>query len=124
MKRWRISKEFHFSASHVLTGLADGHPCGRLHGHNYVLKVTLQGFQLDDVGFVRDYNELKPIKAFVDDVLDHRHLNEVFPDINPTVELMSERIYSLFKPFFPDLYSIEMSETPKTSCEYVSNDYH
>ena len=36
-----ISKEFHFSASHRLEGLHDGHPCGRMHGHNYVVEIEL-----------------------------------------------------------------------------------
>ena len=38
-----ISKEFHFSASHQLFGLKEGHPCGRLHGHNYIVKIFLSG---------------------------------------------------------------------------------
>lgn len=113
-----ISKEFHFSSSHRLAGLPPDHPCARHHGHNYVLRVFLAAEEPDHIGFVQDYNELRLIKEFVDDALDHRHLNEVFPNLNPTVENMSRRIYDLFKPAFPKLVAIEMSETPKTSCRY------
>lgn len=111
-----ISKEFHFSASHILHGLKDGHPCGRLHGHNYILKFHLKG-EPNEIGFVQDYNELEPIKKWIDDTLDHKHLNDVF-DFNPTVEFMSKYIFDLFKKDFPKLVAIHMSETPKTNCLY------
>lgn len=111
-----ISKEFQFSASHQLVGLYDGHPCGRMHGHNYSVKVFLRG-ELDKNGFVQDYNDLKPISDWVDDILDHRNLNEVF-DFQTTVENMSKFIFDKFKPLFPLLFAVEMSETPKTNCRY------
>ena len=71
---FRISKEFHFSASHQLTQMPDDHPCARLHGHNYVVVLELQGEALNPYGFVRDYLELKAFKDYIDDTLDHRHL--------------------------------------------------
>jgi 6-pyruvoyltetrahydropterin/6-carboxytetrahydropterin synthase len=112
-----ISKEFHFSASHRLEGLHHDHPCARMHGHNYIIKIFLKG-EPDKVGFVQDYNELKPIKDYIDNVLDHRHLNDVFPMDNPTVENMSRILFHYFKQDFPLLHAIEMSETPKTNCRY------
>ena len=111
-----ISKEFHFSASHVLSGLSENHPCSRLHGHNYVLTVYLKG-EPDEVGFVVDYRKLQLIKEFVDNTLDHRHLNDVF-DCNTTVENMSKKIFWLFKEQFPCLSAVALSETPKTRCIY------
>lgn len=111
-----ISKEFHFSASHILFGLPLGHPCSRMHGHNYVLRVFLRG-PLNVHGFVVDYRALEPIKKYVDDELDHRHLNDVFA-LQPTVENMSRFIYEKFKPMFLELVAVEMSETPKTCCRY------
>jgi 6-pyruvoyltetrahydropterin/6-carboxytetrahydropterin synthase len=111
-----ISKEFHFSASHILLGLSGGHPCGRMHGHNYVLRVFLRG-ELNIHGFVVDYRDLEPIKKYVDDELDHRHLNDVFA-MQPTVENMSKAIYEMFVDRFPQLVAVEMSETPKTLCRY------
>lgn len=113
-----ISKEFHFSASHVLEGLEQGHPCGRLHGHNYILKIFLKGEKTPPAGFVVDYRNLEPIKHYVDSQLDHKHLNDVFPDMNPSVENMSEHIFNIWKPHYPQLIAIEMSETPKTNCRY------
>jgi 6-pyruvoyltetrahydropterin/6-carboxytetrahydropterin synthase len=111
-----ISKEFHFSASHQLLGLHTDHPCGRMHGHNYIIRVFLKG-TLNKEGFVQDYGELKPIAQWIDETLDHKHLNDVF-DFQTSVENISKYIYDLFKPQFPLLYAIEMSETPKTNCRY------
>jgi len=111
-----ISKEFYFSASHQLQGLIKDHPCGRMHGHNYTLKVFLKG-EINQEGFVQDYGELKPISDWVIQNLDHKHLNEVF-DFQTSVENLTKYIYDLFKPQFPLLFAVEMSETPKTNCRY------
>lgn len=114
---FQISKEFHFSASHQLNGLPGGHQCGRLHGHNYILRVVLASSKLDRNGFVQDYGELNPIKEYIDRNLEHKHLNDVF-EFNTTVENMSRFIYKLFKTQFPLLKAIELCETPKTQCRY------
>jgi 6-pyruvoyltetrahydropterin/6-carboxytetrahydropterin synthase len=74
---YTITKQFSFSASHVLDHLPEGHPCARLHGHNYVVELVLRSGDLNGDGFVRDYNELAIFKNFVDEKLDHRHLDDV-----------------------------------------------
>ena len=113
---YTISKEFYFSASHQLEGLIKDHPCGRIHGHNYTLKVFLKG-DINKEGFVLDYSDLKPISDWVDQTLDHKDLNEVF-NFQTSVENMSKYVYDLFKTQFPLLFAVEMSETQKTNCRY------
>ena len=54
---YRISKQFTFSASHELAQMPDGHPCKRVHGHNYVVEVELSSIRLDDYGMILDYHE-------------------------------------------------------------------
>lgn len=114
---FKISKEFHFSASHQLNGLEADHQCARLHGHNYIVKLVLQDSALNEVGFVRDYGDLKEFKRYVDDVLDHRHLNDVF-DFNTTAELMAFHLFTKFADVYPQLSAVLISETPKTWSEY------
>jgi 6-pyruvoyltetrahydropterin/6-carboxytetrahydropterin synthase len=119
---YRISKEFHFSASHQLHGLRDGHPCGRVHGHNYIVRVSLSGSDLDQHGFLLDYNDLKPFGKWLDDAIDHRHLNDVLP-IQPSAENMA-RIFAAEVRDRLDIpsgvqVSVAISETPKTWAEWI-----
>jgi 6-pyruvoyltetrahydropterin/6-carboxytetrahydropterin synthase len=115
-----IQKEFSFSASHVLAHLPDDHPCARLHGHNYVVSLELSADDdaLNSAGFVRDYRELDAFKRWVDEILDHRHLNEVMADVNPSAEHIARWIYLSWRENLPELTAIRVSETPKTWAEY------
>ena len=114
---FRISKKFSFSASHVLEHLPEEHPCARLHGHNYVVTVHLKSETLDECGFVKDYHALKPVRQFIDVTLDHRHLNDCMT-CPPTSENIARFLYERFQPEIPELYAVEVSETPQTSCIY------
>jgi len=113
---YTISKEFHFSASHQLHGLPDGHQCGRLHGHNYIVVAVLASNTLDATGFVRDYGQLTAIKDYIDSKLDHRHLNDVFDC--PTAENMAEALFDKFRLLYSELVAIRISETTRTWAEY------
>jgi len=112
-----ITKEFSFSAAHQLTQLSEGHPCSRVHGHNYKVKVELKSNDLDKQGMVQDYGELKPIKDWIDQTLDHKNLNNIVPR-DPTAENIAIWIYSLWKSSFPLLSAVEVSETDKTWARY------
>jgi len=114
---YKISKQFSFSASHILDLLPEGHPCARLHGHNYKVTVHLKSETLDEYGFVKDYNDLKTVKQFIDEKLDHRHLNDCISE-PPTSENIARFLFDRFKPEIPELYAVEVSETPQTSCFY------
>jgi 6-pyruvoyltetrahydropterin/6-carboxytetrahydropterin synthase len=117
---YKISKQFSFSASHILEGLPQEHPCSRLHGHNYVVTVHLRAGQLNSAGFVKDYRELDGVKKYIDSTLDHRHLNDVLP-FNPTAENMAKYLYDVFVKDIPELYAVEVSETPKTTAIYEAD---
>lgn len=114
---YKISKQFAFSASHILEGLPQEHPCSRLHGHNYMITVHLRADSLNDVGFVKDYRDLDNVKKYIDNTLDHRHLNDIIP-FNPTAENIAKHLYDIFKTEIPELYAVEVSETPKTTAIY------
>lgn len=123
-----ITKEFHFSASHQLTHLLatqPHHPCARLHGHNYVVAVSIIGDNLDSNGFLLDYNDLLWFKTYIDEVLDHRHLNEVFGDsIKTTAENMAQHFHTQISLWLESLsfkyraLRVMVSETPKTEATY------
>ena len=115
---FRITKEFHFSASHQLTRLPATHQCARLHGHNYIVVVELAASALDEFGFVRDYEELSILKRYIDDSFDHRHLNEVLGHDAVTAEYLAKHFYEWCKAKLPETTAVRVSETPKTWAEY------
>lgn len=114
---FEIEKEFHFSASHQLEHLPANHQCARLHGHNYKVVVVLGSEQLNEDGFVVDYGELKDLKTYIDDVLDHRHLNDIF-DFYTTAENMARFLYDFCKSRWKETIEVKVSETPKTWATY------
>lgn len=116
--RYTISKDFAFSASHQLDGLPEDHPCSRLHGHNIIVRVELQASFLHQPGFILDYREMEPFKKYIDDELDHRHLNDIV-DFNPTAELMTQFLYKKIRYEYGwPVSSVGWSETPKTWAFY------
>jgi 6-pyruvoyltetrahydropterin/6-carboxytetrahydropterin synthase len=88
-----------------------------MHGHNYVVTVHLKAETLNEYGFVRDYKALHIVKTYIDATLDHRCLNDVMP-VHPTAENIARLIYERFERELPELYAVEVSETPQTSCMY------
>ena len=118
---WSISKDFTFSASHQLHGLPDGHQCGRVHGHNYTVRVALHGDRLDGHGFILDYGELAPFGRWLDANVDHRHLNDVF-GFQPSAELLAQHLHAVLHSQVPVPAGVEVtvavSETPKSWAEY------
>lgn len=117
-----IAKRFAFSASHALTAVPEGHKCRRIHGHNYEVEIMCAAEELDERGMVADFFDLDPVKEFIDETVDHRHLNDVIPG-EPTAERLAWWLYeSLKTELAPDLTSrivaVRVHETPKTWAEY------
>ena len=115
---FKITKRFSFSASHQLFGLPEGHACARLHGHNYEVEVELSSPTLNQHGFVRDYHELKALKIYIDEKIDHRHLNDIFGNDHVTAEHMAKHFYDWCKSQWSEVSAVRLSETPKTWAEY------
>lgn len=121
---YSITKDFAFSASHRLKGLDPGHQCGRLHGHNYQVRVQLVAPLLDHHGFVFDYGDLAPFKTWIDTTVDHQDLNQVWPELgNPTAENLARHLQAVVvrvcKVEDTVTVSVGVSETPKTWAWYV-----
>jgi 6-pyruvoyltetrahydropterin/6-carboxytetrahydropterin synthase len=139
MSTYRISKDFAFSAAHMLSGLPEDHQCSRLHGHNYKVRVVLEG-PLVPPGFVRDYGDLSLFRRYLDDNFEHRFLGygDLYfnqPDtpytgaailgvvqFNPTAENLAKYFYDWIKPRFPEVVAVGVSETDKTWAYYDSGE--
>jgi 6-pyruvoyltetrahydropterin/6-carboxytetrahydropterin synthase len=92
---YEVTIETAFSGAHVLRGYAG--KCGRLHGHNWKVAVTVATERLDDVGMALDFSRLKDETRAVLAQVDHTHLNEVFPftELNPTAENIARWVWEL-----------------------------
>ena len=97
---------------------AADHQCARLHGHNYIVEVELSADELDEHGFVRDYHDLAPLKRYIDESFDHRHLNDVLGHDQVTAEYLARHFYDWCKARLPETSAVRVSETPKTWAEY------
>jgi 6-pyruvoyltetrahydropterin/6-carboxytetrahydropterin synthase len=86
-----VKKEF--SSAHILVG----HPgaCKRMHGHNWVVEAKVEGDQINKIGMVIDFKDIKNELEKIISKLDHRYLNDLEPFIenNPTAENISKYIY-------------------------------
>lgn len=119
---YRVSKRFGFSASHILHDLGENHPCSRLHGHNYEVEVVAEAVELDHRGFVVDFHELDDVKRWINETLDHRHLNDVL-DGQPSAEALARFVYdwcrkNLPPPVAERISAVRMWETPRAWAEY------
>lgn len=121
---FRISKDFEFSAAHQLNGLSALHPCSRLHGHNYIVRIVIDSEVVDDVGFVIDYAKFDWFKRLLDTEYDHRNLNSIVM-FNPTAENLARHFCSKVMKWLDETYSdrvfvinVGVSETPKTWAFY------
>lgn len=113
-----VTKQYHFSSSHQLFGLAEDHPCSRLHGHNYIVEIELAAETLNKHGFVRDYREMDILKTYIDEKIDHRHLNDIFGQDGTTAEKLAQHFYEWCKQRWPEVTAARVSETPKTWATY------
>jgi 6-pyruvoyltetrahydropterin/6-carboxytetrahydropterin synthase len=116
-----ICKQFTFSASHQLDHLPEDHKCARLHGHNYTAELVLAASSLNEYDFVVDYGDLELFRKFIDERLDHRHLNDVVP-YRTTAENIAKWLFEVACSLFPQTVAVRVSETPKTWAEWNIGD--
>ncbi len=72
-----VFKDFQFAAAHAIRGHTRG--CENLHGHNYRVRVHVAADQLDELGMVLDFADLKAVVQEVLGPFDHRVINDIPP---------------------------------------------
>jgi len=88
-----IFKDYSFSAAHSIRGHTGG--CENLHGHNYRVRVHVAATELDALGMVVDFADLRAAQDEVLSPFDHQVINEIppFDERNTTAELFSEYVF-------------------------------
>ena len=147
MRRIRITKEFRFEMAHALWNY-DG-LCRNLHGHSYILRVTVVGEPIDNesnpkLGMVMDFGDLKSIvKSEILDSLDHsivlskssdveavKQLSQmaertIVVDYQPTCENLLLDFAEKIKRRLPaniELFSLRLNETANSYAEWYASD--
>jgi 6-pyruvoyltetrahydropterin/6-carboxytetrahydropterin synthase len=128
---FEVSVDETFSAGHALRGYKG--KCENPHGHNYKVRVTVQGPQLDSIGLLFDFVHLKQVLHGVIDGMDHKYLNDQPPfiELNPSAENIAKYLYDEVSrglkqivPAVPDaknaprITSVTVWETDITSATY------
>jgi|SRR5574344_2910498 6-pyruvoyltetrahydropterin/6-carboxytetrahydropterin synthase len=146
MQTVRITKEFRFESAHALTRY-DG-KCRHIHGHSYILYVTVKGIPICDAdspkdGMLMDFTDLKAI--INDNILGRYDHSLIMCEGSPLSEEISEYYGNVITvPFRPTcenlvihfaslindalksksvtLYSLRLHETASSYAEWFADD--
>ncbi len=118
----RIFKSFTFEAAHRLPHVPEGHQCGRMHGHSYVVELRLEGRLDPRQGWVRDFGEVSAAFRPLLERLDHAMLNDLPGLENPTCENLARWMWRALRPALPELREILVRETASAGCVYGGED--
>ena len=86
-----IFKEFTFEAAHHLPHVPPAHPCARVHGHSFTLRVSVSGPLDPQAGWVVDFADIIGAVGPMIAELDHHDLNEIPGLDNPTTGSCSRK---------------------------------
>ena len=128
-----ITKQFKFCAAHKYWNDSWTHDKNyevfgddiKVHGHNYVLDITVTGPIDEDSGFVFDIQKLKKIvDTHVVSVIDHSQIQEDikwFEGKQPSTENMVFFIWNKIQDKIPSgaiLHCVKLRETPTIFTKY------
>lgn len=141
----RITKEFRYEGAHALYNY-DG-KCRNIHGHSYVMYVTVKGTPIDDDsdcknGMLLDFSDFKRIvndtiiekfdhalvlrsEAPVAFELANAYEKVVLVDFQPTCENLIAYFASVIWSHLPEnveLHSIRLHESPSSFVEWYAQD--
>ena len=118
-----VTIEKDFNAAHFLREYRG--KCENLHGHRYVVRVTVKSDKLDQIGLAYDFTTLKQYLGEILARFDHRCLNDIppFDKINPSSENIATTIFKKLKPKLKresaTIDKIEVWESPTSRVTYT-----
>lgn len=120
-----IAKRFTFDAAHCVPTMPDGHKCRRQHGNTYEVEFVLRG-KIPESGILLDYSDIATAWAPVNEILDHRNLNDIAGLEVPTTENLVVWVFRWFytndtrdvaQQFWALLKTIRIKESATTWAE-------
>ncbi|HEV2800443.1 MAG TPA: 6-carboxytetrahydropterin synthase QueD [Pyrinomonadaceae bacterium] len=120
---FEVMIERNFSSAHQLRGYKG--KCENLHGHNYKIEIYARGRELDNIGLLVDFGDLKSAADEIVQYLDHRNINELPPfdaELNPSAENLARYILEHVAARVGDarvqVYKVRCYETPTSVATY------
>jgi 6-pyruvoyltetrahydropterin/6-carboxytetrahydropterin synthase len=134
---FRVTREISFCYGHRLLNY-DG-KCRHLHGHNGRALITLESPQLDGLGMVVDFSQIKRVVGtWINDTLDHKMIlhkddpvlaylrqqgEPIFVlDTNPTAENIARMIYEYTAAQGFPVVEVRLWETDDSFATYCGSD--
>ena len=113
-----------FSAGHALRGYRG--KCENPHGHNYKVRIVIEGPGLNSIGLLYDFTQLKGVIREIIGGVDHKFLNDQAPFdvVNPSAENIAKFFYEETKrhmmaaPEEAQIAAVTVWETDTTSATY------
>src|SRR3974377_67695 len=90
---FEVSVEQTFAAGHSLREYKG--KCENVHGHNYRVRVTVSGQEVNRIGLIVDFVDLKKQVRAIVERLDHQFINDLepFTVLNPSAENLAKYFY-------------------------------
>ncbi len=116
-----LQVEGDFASAHQLRGYRG--KCENLHGHNWRVLIRVRGEELDALGMLMDFGDLKKLLKQGMDCLDHKFLNETppFDAVNPTSENIARHLYEELAKRLPPgvaMHDVTVWESEKCAATY------
>jgi 6-pyruvoyltetrahydropterin/6-carboxytetrahydropterin synthase len=122
--QFEVMIERNFSSAHQLRGYRG--KCENLHGHNYKIEIYARGKELNNIGLLVDFVELKQAADDLVTYLDHKNLNELEPFVveqNPSAENVArfvlEKLAAKINDERVQIYKVRCFETPTSVATYT-----
>ncbi|KQL54145.1 6-carboxy-5,6,7,8-tetrahydropterin synthase [Heyndrickxia shackletonii] len=120
--RFELNKDMNFSTAHFISNEKAG-KCSFTHGHTYFVNLTIAGDELDEMGMLVNFSDLKKL---VHGRYDHQLLNDFpeFEKLTPSTEVVAQTIYELVANYLdtlsnkPICLQVLVRETPTSYVIY------
>ncbi len=133
MNIFSIKKQIHFCYGHRLLDYQGA--CKNLHGHNAIAEFEVESPELNSLGMVQDFTEVKKIMgSWIEKNLDHKmilHTNDPYVLIlknqneplyllkeNPTAENIAQLLFYIAQKKGLKISRVTLWETPASSASY------
>ncbi len=119
---FEVSVEYSFAAGHALRGYKG--KCENVHGHNYKVRVSVEGEKLNPIGLLIDFTDLKAALKGLVEQFDHHFLNDIepFKETNPSAEnlacYLATELQKKIKDKSVNVSNVTVWETDTTTASY------